>query len=73
MKTDANDLKQPERLPEDGGIRIVRMPDGKLTIAEDGNHTAVILSEFNAWRVFGMLSIMLGIPLSKKVSVAIKL
>jgi len=73
MPTKVEDLKQPERLPEDGTVRIERTGNGGLMICEDGTHTAVILSEFNAWRVFGMLSLMLGIPLPAKVSKAIKL
>ena len=39
----------------------------------DGREHDIVCSPYNAWRVFGLLALMLGIPLPTKVGKAIKL
>lgn len=39
----------------------------------DGTEHTIVMSEFNASRVFAMLALMLGIPLAKTTRKAIKL
>lgn len=66
--------QQPEREPDDGAVNIGRR-GGKLVVSvETGGLThELVMSDFNAWRVFGMLSLMLGIELPAKLRKAIKL
>lgn len=68
-------LKMPERGPGDGPVAVRRPTDGEIAIAAttDGVEGCVVMSEYNAWRVFGMLSMMLGIPLPPATGKAIKL
>lgn len=66
---------QPPRCPGDGDVRLHR-GDGDsffFTVTQDGAEQTLWLSGFNAWRLFGMLAIMLGVPLPKKIGKAIKL
>lgn len=64
----------PKRSPQDGPAGIEREADGlRLRAEDDGETETMFVSEFNAWRLFGMLSVMLGLPLAPKVSKAIKL
>lgn len=67
--------KMPARLPSDGAVAVTRVDDHHLTasVTTNGTTETVIMSEFNAWRVFGMLSVMLGIPLPVALGKAIKL
>jgi len=68
-------LKMPSRLPEDGGITIERGSENYLVIGvtNDGKPESIITSEYNAWRIFGALSLMLGIPLPSKTAKEIKM
>lgn len=68
-------FKMPDRQPEDGQVSIRRLLDGRLalSVTTNGAEQFTILSEFNAWRIFGMLSLFLELPLLKHVSKAIKL
>ena len=68
-------LKQPARRPEDGAVNIRREDDDHYTIevTTNGVTQAVLASGFNAWRVVGMLAMMVGIPLPSWVGRAIKL
>lgn len=68
-------LKMPERNESDGPIAVERPSEGKIAIrvSNSGEMSSVVMSEYNAWRAFGMLSVMLGIPLSPAAGKAIKL
>ncbi len=68
-------FKQAERLVGDGLVRVHHNDDESLTVSVMRNGTIehITLSEFNAARVFGMIGLMLGIPLTKAVGKAIKL
>lgn len=65
----------PERQPTDGAVSVNRPAKGMIgiTASTDGQLETLRMSEFNAWRVFGMLSLFLGLPLPKAVGKAIKL
>jgi len=68
--------QQPTREPEDGAVSVRRETiDGRERILLScGEHQEGLeLSPYNAWRIFGMLSIILELPLSKQVGKAIKL
>lgn len=69
-------FKQASRLPDDPGVSVNRvMKDG----VQDLDHVCIscgdqslTVSEFNAARLFGMIALMLGIPLSaeaKKIKI----
>lgn len=66
-------LKMPDRQPEDGAMGVNRIGDGRIGIevTDHGKHSAIAMSEYNAWRVFGALSLILGIPLTKAAGKAI--
>ena len=69
-------LMMPERQPTDGPVRVARLLDGRLmeiSVETDGVTGTLALSEHNAWRVFGMLALMLEIPLPPRIGEAIKL
>jgi hypothetical protein len=70
----ADKLTMPERKPSDGPMSVNRPGPGEITIAAEtnGEIQTLTMSEFNAWRTFGCLAMMLGIPLSKEVGKAIK-
>ena len=67
--------EMPPRQTIDGPVSVDRPDPGWIGITVETNDTParVTMSEYNAWRVFGLLSVMLGLPLSKVVSKAIKL
>lgn len=67
--------KQPKRKPSDGPVGVKRCgEDGiAITATRYGVEGILIMSEYNAWRVFGLLALMLGVRLPKKVSETIKL
>lgn len=67
-------LQQPARQSFDGPCAVRRI--GEVIIVEstqNGMTTRVEMSEYNAWRVFGCLALMLEIPLSPSVSKALNL
>ena len=64
----------PERLDSDGGVRVSRVDDYILISATSlGKEESILVSPYNAWRIFGMLSVILGLPLSRAVSKVIRL
>lgn len=74
----AKKLEMPARGVSDGPVSIRRISIGPverviLEATQSGKEQAMELSEYNAWRMFGMLSLMLGIPLPAHVGKAIKL
>ena len=66
---------QPKRAGSDGPVEIIRNRDGALEMrVETYGATQVIeCSDHNAWRLFALLSLMLGIDLPKRVTKGIKL
>jgi hypothetical protein len=70
--------EQPPRGPKDGPLEVswVKEPGDTQAIAiavvHDGLPQALWLSEYNAWRLFGMLSVILNIDLPKKLRKSIK-
>lgn len=62
---------QPERLPDDPGITVEAVDDDYVSIAA-GNETLVV-SRYNAFRLFGALSIVLQLPLPSRIGKAIKM
>lgn len=67
-------LQQPARSPVDGPIAVRRIGDVIIIEAKQGGiETRVEMSEYNAWRAFGCLALMLEIPLSPQVAKAINL
>ena len=66
--------EQPERDERDGQLGIQRQDDRLwVSVTQDGEEWTMPLSEFNAWRLFGMLATMLGIPLPARLAKRIKL
>jgi hypothetical protein len=67
-------LKQADRKPEDGPISVTREGEKIRVVVETGEVSqSILMSEYNAARVFGALSVTLEVPLSKAVAKAIKL
>lgn len=75
MVGEMSDAKMPEREMGDGSVEVKRLDNGRfnLSVVTDGGYQEVQLGAFNAWRAFGLLAFMLGIPLPKKLQRAIKL
>lgn len=67
-------FKQALREPEDGAVSIHRVTDdkGHERLLIRCGEAAIESSFYNASRIFGMLSLMLEIPLSKAIGKAIK-
>lgn len=72
----STDLKMPARQPLDGPIEVRRMGDNHeeicIRVTNNDQARGVVMSEYNAWRVLGALSLLLGLPLSKAAQKAIK-
>ena len=66
---------QAPRSDTDGPVSVKRPDDGFVVVevTSAGKVESILMSEYNASRVFGMLAVMLGIPLSRDVGKAIKL
>ncbi len=64
-------MPQPKRTTDDGPIGVEILPNGDYLINSKGDH--LLVSEFNCWRLFAMLSMLLKIKLSKAVMKGIKL
>jgi hypothetical protein len=75
----STDLKMPTRESrEDGPITITKDPRGNIIITHEipdsyGSTSSLRVTPYNAWRVLGLLSVFLGLPLSAKANKAIKL
>lgn len=68
--------QQPPRGPKDGQIQIWNDgPDGDMCILVEhsGETQRIVLTEYNAWRVFGTLALLLGVQLPKKIAESLKL
>lgn len=67
-------LQMPARAELDGPIRVQRIGESLIVEATQGGMTTrVEMSEYNAWRTFGCLALLLEIPLPPHISKAIKL
>ena len=62
--------QQPDRHPDDKDPRLTW--SGHMLLIEVGDQH-IGLSAFNAWRVFGLMSFMLGLPLPLRIQRMIKL
>lgn len=62
-------LEQPERLIGDGPVAVHRVNNDHIALEADG--CRLECSDYNAWRLFGLLSQILNIPLSARVARAI--
>lgn len=67
----SDELKMPERLPGDGAVKVEHLPNGRVLLVAEGEGF-ITVSLYNAWRLLGMMSLILGLPLSKKAAKAIK-
>jgi hypothetical protein len=67
--------EQPERSDRDGEVSVHRLPNGDIMIAvvTDNERASVVLTDYNGWRIFGLLAFMLGIGLPTKLAKKIKL
>jgi hypothetical protein len=65
----------PPRLPEDGAVTVEQAGDDRILVSVEtaGVSTMLTMSPYNAWRVFGMLAVVLGISLPTRLRKAIKL
>lgn len=65
--------KMPERSPADGPMSVTREGEKiRISAETDGKTESALMTEYNAWRAFGALSVLLGLPLPKAVGKAIK-
>lgn len=65
---------QPPRGEKDGAVSVNRSTDGTLFISatHGGEERSLTVSEYNAWRIFGMLALFLEVPLPKKLGKSIQ-
>ena len=70
----------PERQPGDTDVTVTRLDNGYLRVSYGGDSQdpyvcsgSLVVSPYNAWRVFGLLACMLGISLPRSLGKAIKL
>lgn len=63
-------LEQPERMPDDPNVEVAAFGQHfQITVGKQ----TIVLSGFNAWRLFGMLGFILGFALPTRIGKAIKL
>lgn len=64
------DTKKIERTPNCGEVSVIRLPDERigLSCGDKGGGGYIVCSEYNARRLLGMLSAMLGLPLQKQAA-----
>ena len=70
-----DDARNADRSAADGPMGVSRMPDDTIAIEveHDGEKQSLRCSEYNARRVFGALSVLLGFPLPRNISRKIKM
>lgn len=68
-------LTMPDRKDSDGPVAVRRVGENAICIeaTTEGQSQAIECSRYNAFRLFGILSVMLEIPLPAKVGKVIKL
>lgn len=65
---------QPDRRPNDGEVAISREGDNFVLTCRTGDHTyRLVAGPFNAWRLFGLLALMLEVKLPSAIGKRIKL
>jgi hypothetical protein len=65
---------QPAREPHDGQVSVTREGEClRVTVTHNGESASVLMGEFNAWRIFGMLAMMLEISLPTALLKKIKM
>lgn len=69
----ASKWTMPERQPEDGALNVSRLPGGRLYLQITHACGNLVLSDYNAARLFGILALFLEIPLPPALGKAIKL
>lgn len=64
----------PARKSSDGPMKVTAVDDDtiRITVETNGVSESVTMSRYNAWRVFGAMSLFLDLPLSKALGKAIK-
>lgn len=67
--------KQPPREPCDGEVGLRNLGGNRfwITVTHDGRNQHLEMSGYNMWRLFGSLSIFLGVKLAKKVGKSINI
>jgi hypothetical protein len=64
----------PERLDSDGGVKVDLIHGYiKIEVTSGGKAESIMISPYNAWRVFGMLSVLLGLRLPRAMAERIRL
>ncbi len=66
----------PERETDDGEAAVRWGAHQRclvISVTTAGVPQMITLSPYNAWRIFGMMALLLGLPLSAKLGKAIKL
>lgn len=67
-------MSQPTRKDGDGRIEVQRVGDYiDIRCTTDNREDSMSMGEYNAWRLFGMLSTILGIQLPKQLAKNIKI
>lgn len=65
---------EPQRGPKDGPVSVTRRDDGiGISVTHDGQEHDLLLTEWNARRLLGMLSVILELPLQRAAAKRIKL
>lgn len=67
--------EQPPREPIDGEVNVRWLGDNRfsVTVGHEGQSQFMVMSGYNAWRLFGALSFMLGVKLASKVAKKIQM
>lgn len=65
-----SEFEQPPKLDGDGDVSVQRIDAYFLLKCGD---ESMLVSGYNACRLFGCIALMLGIPLGRKIGKAIKL
>ena len=62
--------KQPDRAPSDGAVEVYA--DGNYVVAkstQDGTEDALVMSPYNAFRIWAMLGILLGVKMPSNLEI----
>ncbi len=74
-RTEMVRFKMPRRRPEDGDVVVRRLEDDRfeVVVKTGGEVEALHITDYNACRVFGILGVLLKIPMSDRAKREIKL
>ena len=67
---------KPQRLPTDGAILVEKLPHTghvMVSVTSEGHTEVILMSTWNARRVFASLAVVLGLPLQKKIAESIEM